>query len=88
MFRKTFVICSHDLPFCVAILCVVVGTQSHHATLTLFENLGSVKWPKLPGTLLDPTRGAYSASYEPPAGEANMLIFVGLWPMTVKLNLS
>ena len=37
----------------------------------LFENLGLVKWPKLPVTLLlDPTRGAYSAPYEPPAARA------------------
>ena len=33
-FTKKIVICSNDLPFCVAIQCVVVGTQSHHANLT------------------------------------------------------
>ena len=33
-FRKNFVICSHDLPFCVTIQCVVMGRQSDHATLT------------------------------------------------------
>ena len=32
-FRKKFVICSYDLRFCVAILCVVVGRQSHRASL-------------------------------------------------------
>ena len=40
----------------------------------LFENLGSVKWPKLPRALpLDPTRGAYSAPYESPVVMANVL---------------
>ena len=34
----------------------------------LFENLESVKHPKLPGTLcLDPIRAVYSTPYEPPA---------------------
>ena len=34
----------------------------------LFENLGSEKQPKLPRPLpLNPTRGVYSAPYEPPA---------------------
>ena len=34
----------------------------------LIENLGLVKQPKRPGALtLDPTRGVYSVSFEPPA---------------------
>ena len=31
--QKKIVICSHDLPFCVAIKCLVVGRQSHNASL-------------------------------------------------------
>ena len=37
-FRKKFVICSYDLRFCVAILCVVVGRWSHRASLA------KIKW--------------------------------------------
>ena len=51
----------------------------------LFENLGLVKQPKLPGQLpLDPTRGTYSTPYELPAAGANMLTYVGLWAMAIK----
>ena len=53
----------------------------------LFENLGSVKWLKLPRILpLDSTRRAYNTPYEPPAARANMLMLVGLWPTAIKLN--
>ena len=37
-FRKKFVICSHDLPFHIAISCVVVGRRSNNASLE------KVKW--------------------------------------------
>ena len=33
-FRKKIVMCSHDLPFCITIKCVMVGRRSHHASLT------------------------------------------------------
>ena len=32
-------ICSHELPFCVAIYCVGVGRRSHHASLTKVERV-------------------------------------------------
>ena len=32
-FRKNIEVCSHDLPFCVAIYCVVVGRRSHNESL-------------------------------------------------------
>ena len=35
---------------------------------------------------LNPTRGTYSAHYEPQAARANMLTHNGLWPTTIKLN--
>ena len=53
----------------------------------LFENMGSVKLPKLPGTLpLDPTWGAYSTPHKPPVEMAHVLMHVGLWPMVIKHN--
>ena len=33
-FRKKLLICSHELPFCVASKCVVVRRRSNHASLT------------------------------------------------------
>ena len=33
-FSKKFVICLHDLSFCVAVKSMVVRTQTHHASLT------------------------------------------------------
>ena len=50
----------------------------------LFENLGLVKQPQLHNS--NPKRGAYSAPYEPPAARTNVLTYVGLWPMSIKLN--
>lgn len=46
-----------------------------------------VKQPKFPGALpLDPAVGTYNDPYEPPATRANMLTYVGIWPMTIKFN--
>ena len=51
------------------------------------ENLRLVKKPKLPGALpLEATKVAYSAGYEPPAARANVLTYVGLCSMAIKLN--
>ena len=53
----------------------------------LFENLESLKYPKLSGNLsLNPTRGAYSDPLNLPAARANLLTHIGLWPMAIKLN--
>ena len=53
----------------------------------LFENLESVKYPKLPEALpQDFRRGAYSGLSEPPVAIANMLTHVGLLPIDMKLN--
>ena len=38
------------------------------------------------GLPLDPTKGDYSAPYEPPAEGANVLMRVGSWPTVIKLN--
>ena len=53
----------------------------------IFENLGSVKYPRLPGALpLDPTSGAYNTPYEPPAARANVLTYIEIWPTAIKPN--
>ena len=51
-FRKKTVICSHGLSLCVAILYVVVGRRSHHASLAQAKRDRKMEKIRLPNDAL------------------------------------
>ena len=93
-------ICSHDLSFCVAILCVVVGRWRHDASLT--EAKRDLKMEKIrspndgwKGYLKtwdkwNSQGGAYRRTYStplnPPVARVNVLLNVEFCSTTIKLN--
>ena len=92
-FRKKFVICSHDLPFCVAGL-TQVKRELKRKRLGHWMMHGKAIWKPGVGEItkafrdiaLDHIRGTYSIPYEPPVAMFNMLTHVRLWPRAVKLS--
>ena len=79
-FRKKLVICSHDLPFYVAIQFVVVERRSHHASLTKAERF--LKKKRSGHQMMHGKAPHMNLQLQ----GANVLVHVGLWPTVIKLN--